>query len=53
MQKNNLRSAKNEVFFLFCILVDKPMGGGGYNQYLNCRGDGGRDASPIGIECPQ
>ena len=24
--KNSLRSAKNVVFFLFCILVDRPMG---------------------------
>ena len=27
--KTSLRSAKNVVFFLFCILVDRPMGGGG------------------------
>ena len=26
--KTSLRSAKNVVFFLFCILVDRPMGGG-------------------------
>ena len=26
---NGLRSAKNVVFFPFCILVDMPMGGGG------------------------
>ena len=26
--KNSLKSVKNVVFFLFCILVDKPMGGG-------------------------
>ena len=25
--KNSLRSAKNVVFFLFCILVDMPIGG--------------------------
>ena len=27
--KHRLRSAKNVVFFLFCILVGRPMGGGG------------------------
>ena len=27
--KNSLERAKNVVFFLFCILVDKPMGRGG------------------------
>ena len=26
---NGLKSAKNVVFFSFCILVDMPMGGGG------------------------
>ena len=26
--KTSLISAKNVVFFLFCILVDRPMGGG-------------------------
>ena len=26
--KNNFRRAKNVVFFLFCILVDRPNGGG-------------------------
>ena len=25
--KNSLRRAKNLLFFLFCIFVDKPMGG--------------------------
>ena len=25
-KKDSLRSAKNVVFFLFCILVDRPMG---------------------------
>ena len=27
--KNSLKRAKNVLFFLFCILVDRPMGGGG------------------------
>ena len=27
--KTSLRNAKNVVLFLFCILVDRPMGGGG------------------------
>ena len=27
MQKNRLRSAKNVIFSLLCILVDRPMGG--------------------------
>ena len=27
--KNSLRSAKNVVFPLFCILVDRPIGAGG------------------------
>ena len=27
LQKNRLRSAKNEIFSLLCILVDRPMGG--------------------------
>ena len=26
--KDSLRRAKNVVFFLFCILFDRPMGGG-------------------------
>ena len=28
--KNRLRSAKNVIFCLLCILVDRPMGGGGW-----------------------
>ena len=28
LQKNRLRSAKNVIFSLLCILVDRPMGGG-------------------------
>ena len=27
--KNTLRKAKNVVFSFFCILVDRPLGGGG------------------------
>ena len=27
LQKNRLRSAKNAIFFLLCILVDRPVGG--------------------------
>ena len=29
LQKNRLRSAKNVIFSIFCILVDRPMGNGG------------------------
>ena len=29
LQKNRLRSAKNVIFFLLCILVDRPTGEGG------------------------
>ena len=32
VQKNSLRSAKNVVFSLFCILVDRPMGRGCYTS---------------------
>ena len=28
---NSLKSAKNVMFFSFCIFVDMPMGGGSYN----------------------
>ena len=28
LQKNRIRSAKNVIFSLLCILVDRPMGGG-------------------------
>ena len=28
LQKNRLKSAKNVIFSLLCILVDRPMGGG-------------------------
>ena len=31
LQKNRLRSGKNVIFSLLCILVDRPMGGGGLN----------------------
>ena len=31
LQKNRLRSAKNVIFALLCILVDRPIGGGGLN----------------------
>ena len=27
LQKNRIRSAKNVIFSLLCILVDRPMGG--------------------------
>ena len=36
LQKNRLRSAKNVIFFLLCILVDRPMGGGGLNPQPPC-----------------
>ena len=32
--KTSLISAKNVVFFLFCILVDRPMGGEGKSPPL-------------------
>ena len=31
LQKKRIRSAKNVIFSLLCILVDRPMGGGGLN----------------------